>query len=105
MASLCEGSPPDAARERRGERRRGEFGSGGGVECEFWFTPTWGSLKLGVRNWRGELLEGAELNGVLGAVRAKEAVAGRERLGIWGVEVSSTEAELAFDKHLAISSD
>jgi hypothetical protein len=51
------------------------------------------------------LLEGAELDGVLGAVRAKEAVAGREGLGIWGVEVASTEAELAFDKHLAIRSD
>ena len=78
---------------------------GAAADREFEFTPTWASLKLGVRNWRGELLEGAELNGVLRAVRAKEAVAGRERLGIWGVEVSSTEAELAFDQYLAVRSD
>lgn len=35
VASLCEGSPPDAAREIRGERSRREFGAGGGAECEF----------------------------------------------------------------------
>ena len=51
------------------------------------------------------MLEGAELYGVLRAVSAKEAVAGREGLGIRGVEVASTEAELAFDKYLAVRSD
>ena len=93
------------ALESTGEHRRGKFGRGCGTECEFQFAPTWASLRLGVRNWRSELLEGAELDGVLGSVRAKEAVAGRERLGIWGVEVSSTEAELAFDQYLAVRSD